>query len=102
MTEIIIQYPAFGEVEITYPEFADVIVEVGSSVFVPPSSGSSIQFVVSSPITPWVWNHNLGYYPLITVHNPAGEEVDVAVQHVSVNTVSVQFAVPAIGRIVAR
>lgn len=102
MTTITVQYTESPEFEVTVDEQIEFVVEVGDAIFVPPSSGSTVEYVVTVASDNWIWNHNLGYRPVGVVLNPAGEEVGVAVTHISVNTLRVDFNVPSIGRIVVR
>jgi hypothetical protein len=48
----------------------------------------------------WVVNHNRGYRPSsVAVLSVGGVEVDAAVTHVSVNQLTVDFAVPYAGQV---
>lgn len=46
----------------------------------------------------WIINHNLGFFPtVVTVLSPGGREVSAEVCHVSINQLTVAFAVPYTG-----
>ena len=54
-------------------------------------------FQFTQPSQVWVINHNLGYYPQVTVYSLAHVEVEADVINVSVNQVQVQFSQPFAG-----
>lgn len=45
----------------------------------------------------WTVNHNLGFYPQVTVLSPGGLELTAAIQHVSINQALVAFNIPTAG-----
>ncbi|WP_156113876.1 hypothetical protein [Meiothermus ruber] len=51
----------------------------------------------ASPSTEWIINHNLGFYPDVTVLSPGLAEVDAEVVHINVNQVRIYFVVPFAG-----
>ncbi|MEI9964364.1 MAG: hypothetical protein WDM92_06330 [Caulobacteraceae bacterium] len=66
----------------------------------PPGTGGGVAdfiFTQAFPATPWVVNHNLGRKPLVAVLDVGGNEVEAAVQHISVNQLRVSFAAPQAG-----
>lgn len=44
-------------------------------------------------------NHNLAKYPSVTIFDTAGDEVEGDVEHVTVNTVTINFSAPFSGRL---
>jgi hypothetical protein len=56
-------------------------------------------FQQNTPIIAWVVNHSLGVYPVVTIMDLAGYEVEADVQYVSLNQIIVSFTSPASGRV---
>lgn len=44
-------------------------------------------------------NHNLSKYPAVTVFDTAGDEVEGDVEHVTINTLTINFSAPFSGRL---
>jgi hypothetical protein len=65
----------------------------------PPGVGGATAYVhhQPTPSTEWIINHNLGYYPDVTVLSTGLAEVDAEVVHISVNQTRVYFVVPFAG-----
>lgn len=61
------------------------------------SSGASYMHNQPSPATQWTINHNLGFYPHVSVLSSGLVEVDATVVHVSTNQAIVQFNAPFAG-----
>lgn len=86
--------------EITAELHTDVIevVELGVQGL-PGTGGSSAAYVHNQP-TPaaqWIINHNLGYYPHVSVLSVGLMEITADVQHVSINQTRIQFSTPTAG-----
>jgi hypothetical protein len=56
------------------------------------------EFVQTSTVDTWTINHNLGFYPSVSIFTMGGIEVDAEIQHISLNQVRVRFAAPMAGR----
>jgi len=55
------------------------------------------QFTQSTPLTPWVINHNRGYRPAINVYTPSGKEVLAEIVQPSTNQTLIYFDTPFAG-----
>jgi hypothetical protein len=58
----------------------------------PGVSGGSYLHTQSVPATAWTINHNLGYYPNITIVDSSKREVICEIEYVSVNQAIATFA----------
>ncbi len=63
----------------------------------PPGPPDAFIHYQTTPSDVWIINHNLGYYPDVTVLSPGLAEVDAEVVHISTNQVRVYFVVPFAG-----
>jgi hypothetical protein len=63
----------------------------------PGASGGAYVHQQLTPATMWIINHNLGFYPDVTVLSTGLAEVDAEVVHISVNQVRVYFVTPFAG-----
>jgi hypothetical protein len=53
----------------------------------------------ATPALTWIFNHNLGYYPIVQPVNLARQPIDADVLHMSTNQVQVGFSTPFSGYI---
>lgn len=86
--------------EITAELHADVIEVVELGVQGLPGTGGGNAVYVhhqTTPTTQWIINHNLGYYPHVSVLSVGLVEITADVQHVSVNQTQIQFSIPTAG-----
>lgn len=60
-------------------------------------AGSSFIFTQVSPITQWIINHNLGFYPSVSVFTMGMQEVDAEIIQYSINQTRVYFFAPFAG-----
>lgn len=67
----------------------------------PPATNNlnGIEFEQSTAATEWIWNHNLGFRPVVQVTNFAYEKIHAEVIHSSANQVRVRVTPAAIGKI---
>ena len=65
-----------------------------------PGSGSATAFVHTQSVAAdaWIINHNLGYFPHVTVLNSSNNEIEAEVSNTSVNQVVVSFSAPQTGQ----
>ena len=61
-----------------------------------------VVFTQSSASAEWIINHNLGFWPFVTIHGVGGNEVDAEVANVSLNQVRVLFSQPTAGSAIVR
>lgn len=63
------------------------------------SNGGSVAYrhQQSAPATVWTINHNLGFWPSVSIVDTGGFEIEADVRHMSVNQVVVVFAIPLAG-----
>ena len=64
----------------------------------PGPTGSSYVHTQATPAATWVINHNLGFFPAITVEDSAGNEVEGAITYNSANQVTITFSAAFSGR----
>lgn len=51
----------------------------------------------ATPASVWTVNHNLGYYPVVSVVDNLGEEIGVSIVHTSINQTVITSATPVMG-----
>lgn len=59
--------------------------------------GSYSEFRFSSPATVWTIRHELAAYPVVTLVDLNGDQIDGDVSYVDPNTITVNFALPFSG-----
>lgn len=52
---------------------------------------ASYDFIQTSPSLNWIVNHNLGYFPTVSIFDTGGNVVDAQVQHISINQAILTF-----------
>lgn len=90
----------------------DTLLEVASEPFTtiqgPPGpqgpSGSSVGFTYNqiTPSNSWTVNHNLGFYPSVTILSPGGIELITNITHTSINQFIASFNNECAGKAIAR
>jgi hypothetical protein len=101
--KIIISTPA--PVKITAQTIKQAKVSVGATIGPPgpqgekgdkgdPGDGSGLSFVHTQGVASdsWTINHNLGYYPNVTVVDSAKREVVGDVEYINTNTIQITFS----------
>ena len=63
----------------------------------PGTAGVSYTFTQNTPLSSWVVNHNLGFYPTVEIFTLGGAEVNADVLHTSANQTIITFAAPFAG-----
>lgn len=61
------------------------------------SGGVAYRHQQNSPATVWVINHNLGFWPAVSIVDTGGFEIEADVRHMSANQVVIVFAIPLAG-----
>ena len=74
-----------------------VIPESPSSVLTVRNNLKSVQYDQIDPRLTWTITHNLGYYPSVELFNNQWSEIDGNVNHLTKNTVRIQFTLPVSG-----
>lgn len=77
-----------------------------ASVIGPPGQGGAdgppVVHTQSTPSSGWIFNHNRGWRPQITVLSPGGIEVEAEIQHISDNQARIYFSDAQTGTAIAR
>lgn len=71
----------------------------------PGISGNAAAGYVHTQATPsqtWNVNHNLGFFPNVTILTPGGLEVEAQISHISVNQFICNFTLAQTGQTIAR
>lgn len=74
---------------------------VVSALLVKASGGGGVEYVQSTPSSAWVFNHNLGRRPIVSVFSMGGSEVLAEVLHISTNQAQILFDSPISGYAIA-
>lgn len=79
------------------PEPVEVVAGFQGPPGIPGSPGAGFVHSQPSAETEWLINHNLGVRPSVAVIDTGGNELDAAVQHMSLNQLRVHFVAPTAG-----
>jgi hypothetical protein len=63
----------------------------------PAGTGSAFPFTQPTPSSAWTVNHNLGFFPTVTVYSVGSVEVEALVTHTSLNQTVISFSTPTAG-----
>jgi len=58
----------------------------------------SYRHTQNTPLTTWTVNHNLNFYPNVTVFNSAGNQVEGNVVHTNATTLTITFSTTVSGK----
>ena len=58
----------------------------------------SYRHTQNAPLTTWTVNHNLNFYPNVTVFNSAGDQVEGTVTHIDATSLTVNFSTALSGK----
>jgi hypothetical protein len=58
----------------------------------------SYRHTQNTPLTTWTVNHNLNFYPNVTVFNSAGSQVEGNVEHINETSLTITFSSTVSGK----
>lgn len=94
---LVVHEEAIVNVSAAPPEPVEVVAGFQGPPGPPGSPGSGYVHTQASAETEWLINHNLGVRPAVAVIDTGGNELDVAVQHMSLNQLRIYFVTPTAG-----
>lgn len=95
---VVVRMPELRRVVVSSPATRQVV-SVGRQgpPGIPGSPGAGFVHSQPSAEAEWIVNHNLGVRPSVAVIDTGGNEIDAAVQHVSLNQLRIYFVTPTAG-----
>lgn len=84
-------------VTVASPEPVEVVAGFQGPPGIPGSPGTGYVHSQASAEAEWIVNHNLGVRPAVAVIDIGGNELDAAVQHMSLNQLRIYFTAPTAG-----
>lgn len=87
-----------GEVTVVRYDSPTVSVVAVAQQGPPGSSMTGFTFNQSTPASPWIITHNLGYRPSVSIRDSGGSEAEAEVLHLNNNETRIYFASPQSGQ----